>query len=110
MLNSVQLIGHLGKAPEIRVINNTTLAYLSIGSNRTWFSDGEETKTVTWVDVVAFNGLAKSLACLSKGDQVAVSGRLNNKTDRDGKIRGLEVVAGQIDFLKVKAWSEGEAA
>jgi single-stranded DNA-binding protein len=50
--------------------------------------------------------LAQSLEPLTKGDQVAVAGRLQNKYDENGKIRGLEIVAEEIDFLRVKTWQQ----
>jgi single-strand DNA-binding protein len=108
MLNKVQIIGNLGTDVCIETARSgITYATLSLGNNRTWKDrDGERQKTVTWVDVVAFNGLAQSLEPLTKGDQVAVAGRLQNKYDENGKIRGLEIVAEEIDFLRVKTWQQ----
>jgi single-strand DNA-binding protein len=107
MLNKVQIIGNLGTDVRIETAaSGITYASFSLGNNRNWKDrDGERQTTVTWVDVVSFNGLAQSLNALSKGDQVAVVGRLQNKHDKDGRIRGLEIVAEEIDFLRVKAWN-----
>lgn len=96
MLNQAHFIGRLGKDPEIDESNATIYAWLSIANNRTWTDKGgNKREEVTWIDVVAFNGLAKTLRPLAKGDRVTVTGRLNNKRRSDGKIRGLEVVATQ---------------
>jgi len=109
MMNVVAIIGNLGQDPVIGESRNTTYARLSVAVNESWNdSDGKRQERVTWVPVVAFNGLAKSLHQLAKGDQVAVSGRLQTNTfDTDeGTRRRLEVVATSIDFLRVKAWNE----
>jgi len=103
MLNSVHVIGHLGKDPVIETSRKgTTYAFLSLANNRGWKDrDGNRQEQTTWVDVVAFGNLAQALDNLSKGDLIAVDGRLNNKT-KDGKVSGLELVAESIDFLKTK--------
>jgi len=103
MLNSVHVIGHLGKDPVIETTSKgTTYAFLSLANNRGWKDrDGQRQEKTTWVDVVAFGNLAQAFDHLSKGDLIAVDGRLNNKT-KDGKVSGLELLAESVDFLKTK--------
>jgi single stranded DNA-binding protein len=114
MMNVVAIIGNLGQNPRIGDSNETSWAHLNVAVNETWTDDsGNRKERVAWVRVVAFNGLARSLGKLAKGDQVAVSGRLqNNSFDVDGtSVTTLEVVADRIDFLRVKAWGQrGEGA
>ena len=63
----------------------------------------------SWLQVVAFDGVAKSIADLGKGDLVGVVGRLRSNTwEKDGVSRTtVEVVAQSVEFLRLKAWAAG---
>ena len=72
----------------------------------------EKKKRVDWHRVVCWGGLAQTCRHLSKGDQVAVFGKLrtNRWEDAEGKARRtVEVVATDIGFLRVKSFAAGEA-
>jgi single-strand DNA-binding protein len=111
-MNSVQLIGNLGAAPEINESKGTTYARFRIALNQRWVDgEGKKQQRTDWLTVVAFNGLAKSLAALDKGDQVAVAGRLrSNSYEHEGEIRtSIEVHAQEVDFLRVKKFAKEPA-
>jgi single-strand DNA-binding protein len=107
-LNVAALIGNLGAAPVIgESKSGVVYAQFSIAINQRWKDRGGESRERTdWIRVVAFNGLAKTLGRLDKGDQVAVHGRLQSQTymdRRSGEKRTVvEVVALSVDFLRLK--------
>lgn len=108
MVNSVTLIGNLGRDPEARnsaggtSVCNLRIATTSRRKNRdgTW---GDHTE---WHTVVAFGKTAdNAIAYLSKGRQVYVEGRLQTRKwqDKEGRDRwSTEVVANNIRFLGSK--------
>jgi single stranded DNA-binding protein len=113
MMNVVAIIGNLGQAPRTGETNGTAWAHLNVAVNETWTDgNGKKQERVAWVRVVAFNGLARTLDKLASGDQIAVSGKLqNNSFEVDGTTyHTLEVVADRIDFLRVKAWGQRGAS
>jgi single-strand DNA-binding protein len=111
MMNNVTLIGRLTRDPEIRSTTNTQVANLSIATDRvkldsegrTYKEDGYTAKEVEYHRVTAFGTTAKSVGDhKSKGDMVAVEGRLHYTkwTDNGGIERyGCEVIADRIHFL-----------
>ncbi len=103
-INSVTLTGYLGAAPDIQESRGTTFARFRMATNAVWTANGERRERTDWHQVVAFNGLAKSLAHLAKGDQVAVHGRLQtSQWERDGQKRTtVEIVASEVEFLRLK--------
>ncbi len=97
-MNSVQVIGRLGKDPESRTTTG--------GQNVCTFSiavDAGKGKDADWFDVVAWGELAQTCSqYLAKGRQVAVTGRLQTRSydAKDGtKRKVVEIVAGRVDFL-----------
>ena len=99
-MNSVALVGRLGKDPEVRntgsgkTVANFTLA-VDYG-----FGDRKQT---SWIPVQAWEKTAEIVQkYTAKGSQVAVTGRLQQRSweDRDGNTRSvLEVVADKVDLL-----------
>jgi single-strand DNA-binding protein len=105
-MNSVALIGRLGKAPEIKETNAGKIAKFSIAINRN--------KEVTdWFDVTAFAKTAEAAARLGKGSEVGVTGRLQvDKWEKDGqKHSRVVVIADRITFIgpKVQLDEDSEA-
>src|ERR1700754_5139475 len=90
-LNKVQLIGNLGKDPEVRrTQDGRPIANLSIATSETWKdkNTGERKEKTEWHRVVIFNeGLAKiAEQYLKKGAKVYVEGQLQTRkwTDQSG--------------------------
>ncbi|MBN8777495.1 single-stranded DNA-binding protein, partial [Thiomonas arsenitoxydans] len=88
-LNKVQLIGHLGRHPEVRyTADGVAVATLALATSRTWKDKGGERREETeWTRVVLFGRLAEIAAdFLSKGTQAYVEGQLRTRkwADKDG--------------------------
>jgi single-strand DNA-binding protein len=109
-VNSVSLIGRLGRDPESR--------FTSGGKAVTNFSiavdDGfGEQKQTYWFPIVAWGKTAEAAGkYLKKGSQVAVEGRLQIRSwdDKEGNKRTVtEIVANRLDFLtKAEGRSQSE--
>lgn len=90
MLNTVQLIGHLGRQPEIRYLpNGDPVANVSIATSDKWtdHASGERREHTEWHRVAFFGRLAEIAGqYLHKGSLVYVSGQLRTHawTDSDG--------------------------
>lgn len=90
-LNKVQLIGNLGRDPEIRTLNNgDRIANLRIATSETWKdkSSGERKERTEWHQVVIFNDALVGVVerYLKKGSTVYVEGALQTRkwTDQSG--------------------------
>lgn len=90
-LNKVQLIGNLGKDPELRTTSGDDVCNFSIATSERWKDrDGEQQEKTEWHNIVVWGKLAE--VCdryLSKGSKVYVSGKLQTRkwTDKDGNDR-----------------------
>jgi len=83
-LNKCEFIGHLGKAPEIRYMQNgTAVANFSIACTESWKDKqtGEKQERTEWINISAFGKLAEIMGkWLTVGSKVYVSGKM--KTDK----------------------------
>lgn len=100
-MNRVQIMGNLGKDPEIKVTNGgKTVARLSVAVNRKYTgSQGEEKQQTEWVNVVAWGKLAEAAGNeLQKGDYVYAEGRYSTRSyEKNDETRYFtEVVASII--------------
>jgi single-strand DNA-binding protein len=87
--NSVQLIGNLGKAPEMKTANNgTKYAQFSVATTEAYTNKaGEKIKETTWHNITVFNSQAEiAEKYLTTGSQVGITAKLvnNEYTDKDG--------------------------
>ncbi|MCK0160932.1 single-stranded DNA-binding protein [Allomuricauda sp. F6463D] len=90
--NKVQLIGNLGNDPEIITLENgSKLAKFSIATNESYKNaNGEKVTDTQWHNIVAWGKLAEITEnFLSKGKEVAIEGRLTNRSyeNNDGEKR-----------------------
>ena len=90
-LNTVMLIGNLGKDPEVRhTQDGKAIVNLTLATSESWKdkATGEKKEKTEWHRVVIFNdGLAKvAEAYLKKGSTVYLEGQLQTRkwTDKDG--------------------------
>ena len=77
--NTVQLIGHLGDAPEeVKLDGNKKLAKFSLATNLRYKNkEGESIENTQWHRIVAWDKLAEiCIEHLKKGSNVACHGRL----------------------------------
>lgn len=90
-LNKVQLIGRLGKDPEVRATQDgKTIVTMSVATSERWTdkSNGEKKEKTEWHRVVIFNDNLAKVAekYLRKGSQVYLEGKLQTRkwTDNAG--------------------------
>jgi single-strand DNA-binding protein len=102
-LNNVVLIGNLTRDPELRYTpSGLPVATLRIAVNRNFTNQQGEIDTDYFNVVVWRNQAEKCAEYLSKGRQVAVTGRLQSRSweGNDGQKRStVEVVADRVVFL-----------
>jgi single-strand DNA-binding protein len=101
-MNSINLTGRLTADPETRSARETDVGHFRLAIQRRRSREGEDRGAV-YVDVVTFGGLARSCGeHLSKGRQVAVSGRLEldeGETEGGERRSRHKVVADGVEFL-----------
>lgn len=107
-MNTVSLIGRLGRDPELRYTQSgTAVANFSLAVTRPF--NREETD---WFDVTCWGKTAELAANhLQKGRQVGVAGRLQqDRWEQDGQKRSkVVVVANDLTFVGPKEDSGGGA-
>lgn len=89
MINRVTLVGSLGRDPEVRSLQNTKVANLSIATSEFWKDkkSGERKTNTEWHRVVVFGSLADvAEKWLRKGSKVYIEGKLRTrKYEKDGQ-------------------------
>ncbi len=83
--NHVQLIGRLGADPEVKTLDKgLKVARLSLATNEVLLRQGKRVEETVWHRLVVWGKLADTCQqFLSKGREVAVSGRLTYNTWKD---------------------------
>lgn len=76
--NSVQLIGHLGKDPEVKEFENGKRASFSLATTDTYKNQkGEKVEDTQWHNIVIWGKLALvAEKYLKKGQEIVVEGKL----------------------------------
>lgn len=103
--NKVQLIGNLGKDPEIvNLDGGKKLAKFTIATNETYKNQkGEKVTDTQWHNVVAWGKTAEIVErYLTKGKEVIIEGKLTSKSydDKDGNKRYItEIVCNELVML-----------
>jgi len=110
-MNKVILMGRLTKDPEVRYTqtNNTLVATFSLAINRRFVKQGEE-RQADFINIVAWSKTGEFCSkYFKKGQQVAVTGRIQTRTweDENGQKRYVtEVVAEEAYFADSKKDSD----
>jgi single-strand DNA-binding protein len=105
MLNQAQIIGHLGKDPEVRYLpSGEAVANFSIATTEKWKdkNTGEVKEDTEWHRITMFSRLAEIAGeYLHKGSQVFVQGKIKTRkyTDKDGVERYSTEI--RADVLKM---------
>lgn len=106
--NKVQLIGNLGKDPEITNLDGgKKLAKFTIATNETYKNQkGEKVTDTQWHNIVAWGKTAEIIEkYVAKGKEVAVEGKLTSRSydDKEGNKRYItEVVCNELVMLGSK--------
>ncbi len=107
--NKVQLIGNLGNAPEVRTTETgKKLVRFSVATNETYKNaDGEKVKETQWHNIIAWGSLADiAEKYLTKGSEIALEGKLMNRTytDKEGNKKFFtEIQASELLMLGAKS-------
>ena len=111
-LNKVQLIGNLGKDPEIRFTpEGKQVATFSMAVNRTFKNkEGESIDDTQWFNIEAWTGLAKVVEDhLKTGDRIYIEGRLKTESyEKDGETKYFTKVVVQ-DMIMLGSSRNGGA-
>lgn len=115
MLNQAQIIGHLGKDPEVRYLpNGNAVANFSIATTEKWKdkTSGEAKEQTEWHRVTVFDKLAEIVGqYLKKGSLVYVCGKIKTRkyTDKDGTEKyTTEIHASEMKMLGGRESSDGQ--
>ena len=109
--NSVQLIGHLGKNPELielqggKKLAKVTIATKDIYNN----SNGEKIVDTQWHNIIAWGKTAELMeVLLRKGNEVAIHGKIQHQTyeDKNGIKRYMTQIQVNEFMLLNKAKAE----
>lgn len=114
MLNQAQIIGHLGKDPEVRYLpSGDPVANFSIATTEKWKdkATGEQREQTEWHRINVFGKLADICSqYLKKGSLVFVQGKITTRewTDKDGiKRYSTEIRADHMKMLGGRSDDQG---
>ena len=107
MVNKVILMGHVGKDPEIRRMdNNLTVARFSLATNEKWNKDGNWVDHTEWHNIVVWRDLAeRTEKFIRKGSLIYVEGKIRSRSydDKDGVKRYTnEIIADTMRLVGSK--------
>ena len=106
--NRVQLIGNIGKEPQIKTFDSgKTMASFSLATSETYTDqNGKKVQDTQWHQLVAWGKTASYVeSYLEKGNRIAVDGKLIHRSyvDKDGTTRYVtEVLVNEILLLTSK--------
>ena len=105
-LNKVQIIGNLGRDPEVRYTpNGNAVCNVSVATTRQWKNkeSGDKQEETEWHRVVFYDRLAEIAGeYLKKGRQVYVEGslRTDKYTDKEGIERySTDIIANEMQMV-----------
>ncbi len=104
-LNRHEIIGRLGKDPEIRHLENgSTVASFSVATSMTWKdrNTGEKREKTEWHNCVIWGELAEVVEkYVKKGDQIYLAGRSETRSwEKDGVTRyTTELIGTEMTML-----------
>lgn len=105
-LNRVQLIGNLGKDPELRTLDGgiSTVSFPLATSEVYKDKQGERVETTEWSNIVGWRAVADNMnKLLKKGSCVFIEGKLKTRswTSKEGEKKFMtEVIVDQFILLK----------
>ncbi|MBK7885092.1 MAG: single-stranded DNA-binding protein [Chitinophagaceae bacterium] len=107
--NKVQLIGHVGNMPEIKITETgKKLARFSVATNESYRNtNGEKITETQWHTLIAWGKIAEVVEkLLQKGTEIAIEGKLINKSyiDKEGNKKYItEVQVNELLLLNNKS-------
>ena len=109
--NQVQLIGHLGRDPELTSFDSgSKLTRFSLATSDYYKKNGEKVKDTQWHNLVAWGKIGENISSLlKKGSHVAVSGKLKHRKYEDKE--GVTKYASEVlvnDFVLLDRKEKGD--
>ena len=110
--NKVQLIGNLGNAPEVKTLESgKKMARFSVATSESYRNaKGEKVTDTQWHSLVAWGKVAEIVEkFLTKGKEVAIEGKLINRSynDKDGNKKYItEIQVNELLMLGAKPTEE----
>ncbi len=110
--NKVQLIGNLGNAPEVKTLESgKKMARFSVATSESYRNaKGEKVTETQWHNLVAWGKLADIVEkFLTKGKEVAIEGKLINRSysDKEGNKKYITEI--QVNELLMLGGKPAEA-
>ena len=107
-INKVILVGHLGKDPELRYLNdNVSVVSFPLATTEMIIKEGKRTEQTEWHNIIMWRALADIAAkLLCKGKLVYVEGKLKTRfiEDKDGHKRYItEIIVENFKLLGRKS-------
>lgn len=107
-INKVILVGHLGKDPEVKTIENgVKVAKFSLATTESYKDKSGGRKDVTeWHNVTCWRNLAEiAEKYLTKGKQIYVEGKIRSRTWEDNGVKkyAIDIVADSFTMLGSKS-------
>ncbi len=105
MKNKVQLIGHVGNDPEIKIFDGgKKLASFTLATNESYKNDkGEKVEETQWHRLGAWGKTAEIIEkYVTKGKEIAIEGKLSHRDyeDKNGEKRYItEIVVNEVLLL-----------
>ena len=107
--NKVQLTGNLGNAPEVKTLESgKKMARFSVATNESYRNaKGEKVTETQWHNLIAWGKVAEIVEkFLTKGKEVAIEGKLINRSynDKEGNKKYVtEIQVNELLLLGAKA-------
>ena len=115
MLNRIEIIGHLGRDPEVRYLpSGAAVCNFTVATTEKWKNKdtGEAMEETEWHRVSCFDKLADICGqYLVKGSLVYVSGKLKSRkyTDKDGAEKtSVEITCNEMKMLGGRPQQDGQ--
>lgn len=113
-LNKIQLLGRIGKDPEIKFSqNNTEILTFPMATEYSYKGkDGNYVNETNWHNIVAFNVSEFYKNNIKKGKRIYLEGRVNTRSyeDQQGQKKFFtEVVADNFSIIPIDADKKGES-
>ena len=105
MINRVQLLGNVGKDPEVKHLDSgSVVANFSLATSETYKNKaGEKVSTTEWHNVIIWGKLAEVVEMwVKKGSQLFLEGKITTRSweDKEGNKRYMtEIVCNNMQML-----------
>ncbi|TDE13691.1 single-stranded DNA-binding protein [Dyadobacter psychrotolerans] len=101
-MNSVKLIGNVGREINVKEFDGGKVATFSLATHESYINKNkEEVKNTAWHSIVAWGQLAERCeTLLEKGKMVSIEGKLNYRQYQNKEnqtVRVVEIVASKVD-------------